>query len=176
MHNNPVFKDGLYYWLGMAHLQLSEYPQAIAGFENLLSEFPFSAYTPDGTLRKGICHYYEQDVEPARKTLTAYTERYPDGDSIDQAYYFLGEVESLAGYLELAINYFKKADQLTTSQDVHDGVAFRIGELYESLKQYQKMLDHFVAYTERFDEKGHLTEALLQIGRAYEFLNQPTEC
>ena len=40
MHNNPVFKDGLYYWLGMAHLQLSEYPQAIAGFENLLSEFP----------------------------------------------------------------------------------------------------------------------------------------
>ena len=175
MHNNPVFKDGLYYWLGMAHLQLSEYPQAIAGFENLLSEFPFSAYTPDGTLRKGICHYYEQDVEPARKTLTAYTERYPDGDSIDQAYYFLGEVESLAGYLELAINYFKKADQLTTSQDVHDGVAFRIGELYESLKQYQKMLDHFVAYTERFDEKGQLTEALLQIGRAYEFLNQPTE-
>ena len=37
------------------------------------------------------------------------------------------------------------------------------------------MLDHFVAYTERFDEKGQLTEALLQIGRAYEFLNQPTE-
>jgi tetratricopeptide (TPR) repeat protein len=175
MHNNPVFKDGLYYWSGMAHLQLSQYPQAIASFEKLLSEFPFSAYTPDATLRKGICHYYEQAVEPARETLTAYTERYPDGDSIDQAYYFLGEVESLAGYLELAINYFTKADELTTSQDVHDGVAFRIGELYESLKQYQKMLDHFVAYTERFDIEGQLTEALLQIGRAYELLNQPTE-
>ena len=175
MHDNPVFKDGLYYWSGMANLQLTQYPEAIASFESLLSGFPLSAYAPDGTLRKGICHYYEQAVDPARETLTAYTERYPDGDSIDQANYFLGEVESLAGYLVLAIDYFKKADQLTASQDVHDGVAFRIGELYESLKQYQKMLDHFVAYTERFDVEGQLSNALLQIGRAYELLNQPSE-
>ncbi len=175
MHENPVFEDGLYYWPGMAHLQLAGYKEAIDSFTGLIGGFPLSAYTPDGTLRKGICHYYEQETGPARETLTAYTERYPDGDSIDQAYYFLGEVESLAGYLELAIDYFKKADSLTASQDLHDGVAFRIGELLESLKRYQEMLDHFIAYTERFDERGRLSEALFQIGRAYELLNRPTE-
>lgn len=175
MHKNPVFKDGLYYWSGMAHLQLAAYGDAVTSFASLLGEFPFSAYTPDATLRKGICHFYEQEVAPARETLTSYTQKYPDGVSIDQAYYFLGEVESLDGYLALAIDYFKKADALTEAQSVHDGVAFRIGELLESMQRYQEMLDHFIAYTERFDTRGLISEALLQIGRAYELLNQPTE-
>lgn len=172
-NEETAYADGLYYWSGLAHVQLSDFAAAIEALQSLLSKFPSSVYTPDGTLRLGISHFYEQNAAPARTVLTNYTERYPNSESIDQAYYFLGEVESLDGYPDLAISYFKKADALTRDQSVHDGVAFRIGQILEASQRHEEMLDHFLAYIERFDKKGQLIDALFQVGRAYELLNQP---
>ena len=56
---------------------------------------------------------------------------------------------------------------------MHDAVAFRIGDILEATTDYTGMLQHFKAYAERFSETGRLTDAYRQIGRAYEFLNQP---
>lgn len=173
MHKNPIFADGLLFWPGLAHLQLSDFQTALENFSALLEQFPTSLYAEDATLRKGICQFYVEAYTDARETLIAFTQRFSESQSIDQAFYFLGEIESIAGNAEAALAYFRKADAKAQSQQMHDTVAFRIGEILEANTDYSGMLEHFKAYAERFGENGRLTDAYLQIGRAYEYLNQP---
>ncbi|WP_162028860.1 MULTISPECIES: tetratricopeptide repeat protein [unclassified Lentimonas] len=174
-HNQPIFEDGLYYWCGLSQLQTGAYDDAIANFSNLLKKYPTSIYAEDGLLRKGAAQFYAQKYEESRNTLYSYTKEYPRGNALDQAYYFLGEVENLAGDLELALQHFKKADDITTLQDIHDGVAFSMGTIYEQLGRYEEMATHFIAYTERFGEQGRLTDAVFELGRANEFLRKPNQ-
>lgn len=175
LHNQPIFEDGLYYWCGLSQLQTGAYDEATQSFTNLLKKYPTSIYAEDGLLRKGASQFYAQKFEAARATLYSYTKQYPRGDALDQAYYFLGEVENLAGDYELALKHFKRADELTTLQDIHDGAAFSMGTIYELLQRYDEMAAHFTAYAERFGEEGRLTDAIFELGRAYEFLHKPTQ-
>lgn len=174
-HNKPIFEDGLFYWRGLSELQTGAYNEATKSFTSLLKQYPTSIYAEDGLLRKGASLYYAQNFEDARDTLYRYTKKYPRGSALDQAYYFLGEIENLAGDYELALKHFKRADEITTLQDIHDGVAFSIGTIYENLERYEEMAAHFKAYAERFGEEGRLTDAIFELGRAYEFLRQPNE-
>ncbi len=175
LHQKPIFEDGLYYWRGLSELQTGAYAEATQSFESLLKEYPTSIYAEDGLLRKGASQFYAQKFEDARETLHSYTKRYPRGNALDQAYYFLGEVENLAGDYELALKHFKRADEITTLQDIHNGCAFSMGTIYENLQRYEDMAAHFKAYTERFGEDGRLTDAIFELGRAYEFLRQPNQ-
>lgn len=173
MHSDPIFADGLYFWSGIAHLQLSDFQTALDDFSALLEQYPTSLYAEDATLRKGICQFYVEAYNSARDTLIAFTQQFPESQSIDQAFYFLGEIESLAGDFEAALAYFRQADATAQSQQMHDTVAFRIGSILEASEDYSGMLKHYKAYAERFSETGRLTEAYLEMGRAYEYLNQP---
>lgn len=174
-HKNPIYEDGIFYWGGLAELQLNQFEDAIGSFSRLVNKYPTSLYAEDGLLRKGTAEFYAQLFDDARVTLYQYVETYPDGEGLDQAYFFLGEVEFLAGNLELALQHFYKADEIAKTQDIHDGSAFRIGAIFEELTRYEEMASHFEAYIDRFGEEGDLTRAVLELGRAYEYLMRPVE-
>jgi TolA-binding protein len=174
-HTNTIYEDGIFYWGGLAELQMSQFEDAVGSFTRLVEKYPGSVYAEDGLLRKGAALFYAQRFEEARTTLYSYVDKYPDGNGLDQAYFFLGEVEYLAGNLELSLDHFRKADQITTSQDVHNGAAFRIGAVLEELGRYEEMVTHFEAHIQRFGADGDLTRAVLQLGRAFEFLMRPVE-
>ena len=174
-HSNSIYEDGIFYWGGLAELQISQFEDAVGSFSRLVDRYPTSVYAEDGLLRKGAALFYAQRFEESRDVLYAYVEKYPAGNALDQAYFFLGEVEYLAGNLELALDHFHKADSITTLQDVHNGAAFRIGTVLEELGRYEGMATHFEAYIERFGEKADLTRAVLQLGLAFEYLMRPVD-
>lgn len=175
MHDNSLYADAIEYWTGLALLQESNFREAASRFDTLLTRFPRSSYAEDALLRKGASLFYAQDFENSREVLTRYTNEYPRGDALDQAYYFLGEIADLTENYELALERFRKAEGLTASQDVHDGVAFRIGAVYEKMERYDDMVEHFKAYIDRYGDQGRLTDAIYELGRAYEFSLRPTE-
>ena len=175
LHSNSIFEDGLYYWGGMAKLQMQNFEASKNSFTKLLSLHPTSAYAEDALLRKGVSEFYLQDLMTARKTLSSYTDKYPIGPGSDQAYYFLGEVESMDGYADTAVTYFNKARSLTKSDQIYDTSSFRIGELLELTKKYQEMRVHFTDYlTDRPSSKNRI-KAIIQLGRSMELLHQPNE-
>lgn len=175
VHHNAIYEDAIYYWGGLAELQIRQFKEAITSFSKLLEQYPSSVYAEDSLLRKGAGLFYAQRFEEARETLYAYVEQYPNGRGLDQAYFFLGEVEYLASKLELSLEHFRHADKITTSQDVHNGAAFRIGAVLEELARYEAMADHFKAYIDRYGDAGDRTRAVLQLGLAYEYLMRPVE-
>jgi TolA-binding protein len=174
-HSNAIYEDGIFYWGGLAELQISQFEDAVGSFSRLVDRYPTSVYAEDGLLRKGAALFYSQRFEEAREVLYAYVNKYPRGNALDQAYFFLGEVEYLAGNLELALDHFSKADSITTLQDVHNGAAFRIGTVLEELGRYKEMAAHFEVYIKRFGENGDLTRAVLQLGLAFEYLMRPLD-
>jgi len=174
-HRNSIYEDGIFYWGGLAELQMSQFEDAVGSFSRLVEQYPSSVYAEDGLLRKGAALFYAQRFDDARETLYSYVEKYPTGNGLDQAYFFLGEVEYLASNLELALDHFRKADEITTLQDVHNGAAFRIGVVLEALARYEEMAEHFEAYIKRFGEDGDLTRAVLQLGLAFEYLMRPVD-
>ncbi|MGZ0654138.1 tetratricopeptide repeat protein [Coraliomargarita sp. W4R72] len=174
-HSTTIYEDGIFYWGGLAELQLGQFEDAIGSFTRLVEQYSGSVYKEDGLLRKGAALFYAQKFEEARTTLYDYTKTYPNGSALDQAYFFLGEVEHLAGNPELALKHFHKAADITTLQDVHNGTAFRIGAVLQELGRYDEMATHFNAYINRFGENGDLTRAVLQLGLAYEALMRPVE-
>ena len=97
------------------------------------------------------------------------------GTSLDEALYFLGEIEFIATDYELSLDYFQRADQITEIQQIKDAVAFRIGSIYEATQEYERMAEHFIAYMEKYGERGRLTDAVFELGRAYEFTQQPVK-
>ena len=175
MHSNPTFGDGLYFWPALAHLQQSDFKPAVDDFTALIENYPNSLYLEDASLRKGICEFYLEDYEASRTSLLAFTDQFKQSQTIDQAFYFLGEIEALVGDLDTAIVYFEKADARTNNQLMHDTIAFRLGFILETQEKFEAMRDHFLAYIDRFAEKGKITDAYIQTGRAYEFLNQPNK-
>ncbi|MDQ8195517.1 tetratricopeptide repeat protein [Coraliomargarita sp. SDUM461004] len=174
-HQNTIYEDGIFYWGGLAELQLSQFEDSVGSFTRLVEQYPNSVYAEDGLLRKGAALFYAQRFEEARDTLYGYVDQYPKGQALDQAYFFLGEVEYLAGKFELALEHFYKANEITGLQDVHNGASFRIGSVLEELGRYEEMAQHFIHYINQYGEKGDLTRAVLQLGLAYEYLMRPVE-
>ena len=174
-HKNPIYEDGIFYWAGLARLQLTNYKESIDSFDQLLSKYPTSLYTEDASLRRAVALFYDQQFLESRKALVAYTDRYPSGEGSDQAFFFLGEIEFLAGNYDVALGHFQKADALTNAQDVHDGAAFRIASLLNETGRHQEMVDHLNGYIERFGDSGNITRATLELGSGYERLIRPVE-
>ncbi|MGJ8638110.1 MAG: tetratricopeptide repeat protein [Opitutaceae bacterium] len=169
MHETTSFDDGLHYWKGLGELQLSLFPEAVQSFDHVLTDFPTSIYAEDALLRKGAAQFYAQTFEEARETLKLYVQKYPEGKGLDQAYFFLGDIEFLAENYQVSLTYFQKADAITETQDIHDSVAFKIGAIFEELSDYDQMATHFESYIEKYGETGRLTDAIFELGRAYEY-------
>ena len=171
--NDPIIEDGLYYWMGIAEIQLGKYDDAFTSFDTLTQKFPTSLFYPNAFFNKGSALFYDQKYAKAKEILKEYLQLFPDEGSIDQAHYFLAEIAELELELDLAIEHFKLADQFTESQAIHDGVAFGIGRIYEARKHHNKRLLHFQKYTERFGKKGRLLDATIAVGESYLALGQP---
>ncbi|MFP4166129.1 MAG: tetratricopeptide repeat protein [Opitutales bacterium] len=175
IHKEPAFEDGLYYWRAIAEMQLDEAEGAIESLDTLRENFPNSRYQEPALLRKGTVLLYEQRLEEARAILNQFLEEYPSSNALDQAYFYLGEVDKNEGLLQDALENYKEAERLTGSQTLYDMVAMRVGGIYETLEEYEKMASHFEEYIERFGKRGRLVEASHQLGRAYESLRQPNK-
>ena len=175
MHRSSTFDDGLHYWQGIALLQLGRFGESAARFAELVNRFPNSAYAEDGLLRQGVSLFYAQDFDGARETLYAYRDDYPKGDSLDQAYYFLGELEAMAGNYSLALEHLNQSRSLATSQDVIDGASFKIGSVLKTLGRFEAMANHFETYMAEYPESGRFIDAVFQLGTAYEALIRPNE-
>lgn len=173
MHNRPIFEDGLFYWSGLAHQQKGSYEQAITQFEALLAEYPTSLYAEDAHIRKGSSQFYAQLYNVAEITLLGYTKKYTAGVALDQAFYFLGEIQSIKGDFEGALTYFSQAEAVSQSQSIFDSIAFSRGSIYEQLQQYDAMTANFEAYLEKFGKDGRRIDAIVELGKAYQFNLKP---
>ena len=168
MHADTVFGDSSSYFKGISYMNSGDFPKAIASLGQMLSEFPTSEFAEDGMMRKGFSEYYNGLNEESRVTMMAFLEKYPVSEARDQALFILGEIEAADANIELALDYYKKAQAIAVSEDIRDAVTFRIGGIYEVLGEYELMAQTFTDYITKYPKGKRFTGAVLQLGRAHE--------
>ena len=87
----------------------------------------------------------------------------PGGEARDQALFILGKIEAADANIELALDYYKKAQAIAVSEDIRDAVTFRIGAS-RSAREYD-MAQTFTDYITKYPKGKRFTGAVLQLGR-----------
>jgi TolA-binding protein len=82
---DPVWSPRIQYWVGMIYYQRSEFPQAQATFNALLTDYPTCHYAPDGLIKLNLAAQENKDWETAKAALARYVEEYPKEKQIDMA-------------------------------------------------------------------------------------------
>jgi outer membrane protein assembly factor BamD len=86
---NTFDEEGLYR-LGIQSLDISNWPRAIAVFQQIEAQFPFGQYAAQSQLELIYAYYRNGESEAARAAADRFIRLYPDNPSIDYAYYMKG--------------------------------------------------------------------------------------
>jgi len=80
----------LYFMQAIADLMLFNYPQALIGFANVLTDFPDSHRKEDATYWHAMAQTYLKNYEAALAEFVAYADAYPDGTWLPEAIFHSG--------------------------------------------------------------------------------------
>jgi outer membrane protein assembly factor BamD len=78
------------YDLGSRALDVSNYPRAIAIFQELEAQFPFGEYAAQSQIELVYAYYRNGEPEAARAAADRFIRLHPDDPNIDYAYYMKG--------------------------------------------------------------------------------------
>ncbi len=78
------------YDLGSRSLEVSNYPRAIAVFQELEAQFPFGEYAAQSQIELVYAYYKNGEPEAARAAADRFIRLHPDDPNIDYAYYMKG--------------------------------------------------------------------------------------
>jgi len=76
--------------LGLQSMEVSNWPRAIAVWQQLEAQFPFGQYAEQSQLELIYAYYRNSEPEAARAAADRFIRLYPDSDSLDYAYYMKG--------------------------------------------------------------------------------------
>lgn len=75
---------------GVRSVNISNWPRAIAIFQQLEAQFPFGQYAEQSQLEMIYAYYKNSEPEAARAAADRFIRLYPDSESLDYAYYMKG--------------------------------------------------------------------------------------
>lgn len=170
---NVPMTDGLQYWTGMGYFFEQNYEKALHFFNIIVNSYKGSAYYEDALYRKGICLFGLQETEDAREVFEKFIRGYPNSNLRGEAEYFLGDLEASVPNVEKALKHYANVEKYTDNVDFIQNAYFRAGELLEVNKRYDEMAANFEQYINKYRDKGELTGAIYELGRARELQGRP---
>lgn len=84
-HPDPSISPKLDYYTGMAYFLRDRSPEAIAAFQQLLTDYPTCQYAPMALIRLGSEYSEKGQWEEARNSYQRYMDQFPDGPDIQLA-------------------------------------------------------------------------------------------
>ncbi len=151
----PEFKDATLYWLGETHLKGSDYIEAEKNFQQLISVYPNSIYTPQGMYSLGWTYYEQDKFTEAQKAFTDLLQKFPNHQLAEDAAFKLGETQYHLHDYKNTIAYFKNFIQQYPQSTRQAEANFYIGESYYYLEDYLNALT-FYAQSENLTSDNKL--------------------
>lgn len=173
------------------------YPKAIKHFQDIITYYPFSKYTPLAELRTADCHFAMKEFEEAAAAYEDFIKLHPVHDEIAYAVYRLGlchyrqrrkfqrdQSETRAAILQFTLlrqrwpasAYAAEAEPLLlecrTRLAQHE---LYVGDFYFRRKDYWASAMRYAVIVRDYAETGLADRALLQEGRCYQLLERPEE-
>ncbi len=135
-------KELLLYWLGEVSLKMSDYDQAQKHYQELIQNYPDSAYLPQAYYSLGWSFFDQKKYSQAKDIFQRLVTRFPkyqlsEDASVKsaQCYYDLGDYrKALKGFMGYLVAYPQSASQLEVYLNIADTYYYM--EDYENSKLY----------------------------------------
>ncbi|HEX9780686.1 MAG TPA: outer membrane protein assembly factor BamD [bacterium] len=134
VEDGPFSEHGVLaqYKLGMAHMALGDYEEAVGAFERVISRYPDSELVDDARYQialaslKGTFHpeYDQAPTELAVTELAGFLERYPDSELTDEARSRLSELrERRAAHEFLVAQFYERRNRPAAARLYYETIA-----------------------------------------------------
>lgn len=175
---SSVYASGLLYWQGMSYLYTERYQDVAATMTRLTNDYPNSPYAEDGFFRIGVAEYGLGEFGKARAHFEKFIKDKPDSILRSEAEVFLGDISASESRMEEALGHYRNVEKYAheeagTAFITH--AAFQAAKLLEANKKYNDMVLVLNHYINTYRDRGDISNAIYQLGRAYELAGDPDE-
>lgn len=186
---DPLASKGWHY-MGICYTQLEEpnYAEAATAFGNALEDAALEVREESlinlawclfsqGRAAKSSSPEYRQGLEQARERLREFLRSYSTGSYVDQAYFYLGEIEYSLGEIDKSIPYYQKLLDTRALQksSLRPGALYAIAVAYEEAKQDENAIKRFRQFLTEYPKNAlagevsvRLSDILLKQGKTDE--------
>ena len=186
---DPLASKGWHY-MGICYTQLEEpnYAEAATAFTHALKDAALEVREESminlawclfsqGRAAKPGSPEYRQGLEQARDRLSEFLKSYSTGSYLDQAYFYLGEIEYSLGDIDKSIPYYQKLLDTPALQksNLRPGALYALAVAHEEAKQdekaakrYQQFLTEYPQNTLANEVSVRLSDILLKQGKTDE--------
>jgi TolA-binding protein len=161
--------------LGLMHLQLNDVLTADSVFNALQDTYPESAGAAQAGFERALIKYSLGDTIAALELFRMVAEKYPGQEYADQSRWRIAMHLRSKELNDSARSEFKLLASGPNNSDIAAEAQYRLGELYFRDGMYDKAIEEFLKFKDRFssfDEWYLLT--LLNMGESYEKLENYT--
>ena len=174
---------------GLDYMQTGLYPDAVASFDEVERQHPYSSWATKAQLMAAYAHYLANNYDDAILALDRFIQLHPSNQDLPYAMYLKGlsfyeqfsDVTRDQKITELALGAFKelivrfpkseyardarvKAD---LARDHLAGKEMEIGRYYHAKRQYLAAINRFRKVIETYQTTTHVPEALHRLTEAY---------
>jgi len=166
------------------------YQPAIADYQKLIDEYPFSPYAEEAELNIGLAYYKQHDFAEAVGSLNDFLRMHPTSKHLDVASYYLamahyvqmGRPDQDQSHTELALKQFQSIEQRFPESDfaalAHEQVEicremlarheYLIGDFYYERANYKASESRMAELMALYPDTPIAPEALLHLARTLE--------
>ncbi len=182
--------DKAWHYLGVCFIQLEkpDYAQAIPAFERSLQGKKLDIHE-ESLINLGWCLFNQareakpgtrrqQDgLQKAKRRLSEFLSEHSDGKYLDQALYYLGEIEYALGNIRPAISYYKKLLQTRSlsKSSLRADARYALAVAYEEQKDTSQAERQFALFLEGHPQHRLAPEVSVRLADLKLAANQPGE-
>ncbi|MFA5060219.1 MAG: tetratricopeptide repeat protein [Candidatus Omnitrophota bacterium] len=141
-------KDTTLYWLGETYLKGSDYDQAIAQYQQIISSYPESLYFAQAHYSLAWALFEKKDYAKAKEAFGVFLQKFPTNELSEDALFKLGECSYNERAYEEVIKQFQDYVIKFQNSKRHDQAYFYVGESYFYL---DKLIDAIGYYSKAVD-------------------------
>lgn len=182
---------------GMAKLQDGFYSTAIEKFQEIERLYPFSKFAIEAQANVARAYYKDEEYDSALATIDRFIRTNPGNKAIEDMYYLralcyyeqIADIERDQQVTEKALDAlndvmerFPDSDYARNAELKKDlvidhlaGKEMEVGRYYEGQKKYIAAVNRFNVVANKYQNTGHVEEALYRLTETYLLMGLPEE-
>jgi len=171
-YNGTRVQEGALYWRGLANLFASDYAAAVEDFQRLRRDFENTQYAEDALYRSGVALFGDGRYEAAMEAFEQHAARYPRSNLRGESEFFLGDIHSLMGEMETAMEHYRSVEQYTNNLTFVERAYKQMSNILEANERWEDALKLWEDFLGRYREQIDPSDAIYRYGLAMEGLGR----
>jgi tetratricopeptide (TPR) repeat protein len=153
MYSDDQRTANAHFVLGLLQEQKSQISEAISEYKLVANRYAKTSLAPAALLHSSRLKTGLLDYDGASRDLKQLIDQYPENNLVGQAHLNLAETTMKAGMYEQACTQYRRAYNLTVSNEAKSVAALGAGKCYYQLKDYEAVLKWLTIYIEILDTR-----------------------